>query len=147
MGRTVEPQHLIESGVYRPVTYDRPLSCTGPPTPPNYFPSLSTLLPLTSRMTSMLHPTPPTPKTASIIEPIFDDTIATFAEMRGEWISRSFSGMIARVDEVDEGGIWEGGRGNDKVRSLVGLWEGLTVITEVSDSTWIVQPAYMVQRV
>ncbi len=41
--------------------------------------------------------------------------------------------MVNRVDELDEGGIWEGGRGRDKVRGLVGLWEVLVVILEVRD--------------
>jgi hypothetical protein len=39
--------------------------------------------------------------------------------------------MISRVEEIDEGGIWESGRGNEKVKGLVGLWEGLMGVTAV----------------
>lgn len=47
-------------------------------------------------------------------------------------MERSLGGMVGRVDDVDEGGIWEGGRGREKVKGLVGLWEVLVVVAEVS---------------
>jgi hypothetical protein len=40
--------------------------------------------------------------------------------------------MVSRVEEIDEGGIWEAGRGKEKVKGLVGLWDVLLVVTEVS---------------
>lgn len=45
---------------------------------------------------------------------------------------KSFSGMLSKVDEVDEGGIWEGGRGKEKVAALVDLWDAIPLLTEVS---------------
>lgn len=44
---------------------------------------------------------------------------------------KSFSGMLSKVDEVDEGGIWEGGRGKEKVAALVDLWDAIPLLTEV----------------
>jgi hypothetical protein len=38
---------------------------------------------------------------------------------------------VSRVEEIDEGGIWEAGRGKEKVKGLVGLWDVLLVVTEV----------------
>lgn len=70
--------------------------------------------------------------TQTIIQPIFDDTMAAFAQNRGEWMVKSFSGMLSKVDEVDEGGIWEGGRGKEKVAALVDLWDAIPLLTEVS---------------
>lgn len=105
---------------------------TGVPSPPHFFTPLNTLLPLCTKMQSILHPSNSTPKTQSIIQPIFDGAMASFAELRGEWIRRSLGVMVNRVEEVDEGGIWEGGRGREKVRGLVGLWELLVIILEVS---------------
>lgn len=45
---------------------------------------------------------------------------------------KSFSGMLTRVEEVDEGGIWEGGRGKEKVAALVDLWDAMPILAEVS---------------
>ena len=83
-------------------------------------------------MQHLLRPSTTTPKTETIIQPIFEEAIKSFAELRGDWMRRSLGVMVNRVDEVDEGGIWEGGRGREKVRVLVGLWEVLVVILEVS---------------
>ena len=80
----------------------------------------------------ILHPSKPNPKTETIVQPIFDEAMRTFADLRGEWLKRGLSVMMNRVEEVDEGGIWEGGRGRGKVRGLVGLWEVLVIILEVS---------------
>ncbi|ORY27086.1 Cullin repeat-like-containing domain protein [Naematelia encephala] len=117
MGRTFDPDQLLESGA---------------PTPPNFFVPLNTLLPLTSHITDILNPRKSTPKTSSIIEPIMENATSAFAEMRGEWIKRSLSGMMTRVEEVDEGGIWEGDRGREKVKGLIGLCEVVIVVAEVS---------------
>ena len=46
---------------------------------------------------------------------------------------RSLSGMVSRIEEIDEGGIWEGGRGGEKVRALVDLCELLIIIMEVGE--------------
>lgn len=46
---------------------------------------------------------------------------------------RSMNVLIARVDEIDEGGIWEGGRGKEKASGLMDLWELLLVVLEVRD--------------
>jgi hypothetical protein len=57
-----------------------------------------------------------------------------FAALRGDWMKRSLGGLVSRIEEIDEGGIWEGGRGREKVRGLVDMWEVMIVILEVS---WI----------
>jgi exocyst complex protein 7 len=72
-----------------------------------------------------------TPKTVSVIQPMFDDCMSQFANLRGEWMKRSLGVMVNRVDEIDEGGIWEGGRAREKVRGLISLWEVMVVILEV----------------
>ncbi|WVF72381.1 hypothetical protein IAT40_007196 [Kwoniella sp. CBS 6097] len=127
MGKTVDADSLLASG---------------PPTPPNLFPPLNTLLPLSTKISTLLtssSSTPangsgptssPTPKTTSIIQPIWEDALQSFAELRGEWICRSLSGMLSRVEEIDEGGIWSGGRSREKVQGLSGLWESLLVFIE-----------------
>jgi len=45
---------------------------------------------------------------------------------------KSFRAMLVRVEEVDEGGIWEGGRGKEKVAALIDLWDAMPVMAEVS---------------
>lgn len=45
---------------------------------------------------------------------------------------KSFRAMLIRVEEVDEGGIWEGGRGKEKVAALIDLWDAMPVMAEVS---------------
>ncbi|OCF55156.1 hypothetical protein L486_07267 [Kwoniella mangroviensis CBS 10435] len=117
MGKVVDAEALLSNG---------------PPTPPNYFSPLSTLHPLINKITSTLYPpsNASTPKTLSIIQPIWDQTINTFAEMRGEWMCRCLSGLITKVEEADEGGIWADGRGREKVKGLTGLWEGLLSLVE-----------------
>ena len=62
---------------------------------------------------------------------MFDDSMANFASQRGEWMKRSLGSMVNRVDEIDEGGIWEGGRAREKVRGLISLWEVMVVMLEV----------------
>lgn len=107
----------------------------GPPTPPNYFPPLPTLLPLTTYTLSLLHPASPRPalpKTESLLAPRYAELISSFADMRGEWMRKSLGVLLGRVEEVDEGGIWEMGRGREKAGGLVALWEGMIVLTEVS---------------
>ncbi|WVQ78246.1 hypothetical protein IAT38_000329 [Cryptococcus sp. DSM 104549] len=101
----------------------------GPPTPPNLFPPLNTLLPLTTKLTAYLFPPNPTPKTAGIIQPIFEDAVTKFAALRGDWICRSLSGLASRVEEADEGGIWENG-GREKVGGLVTMWEAVLAAAE-----------------
>ncbi|WRT66900.1 uncharacterized protein IL334_003865 [Kwoniella shivajii] len=115
MGKTIDAEALLNSG---------------PPTPPTLFPPINTLLPLTSKINSTLYPRNPTPKTLSIVQPIWEQTISSFAEMRGDWFCRCLSGLVSRVEEIDEGGIWSEGRGRDKVRGLVGLWESLLNLAE-----------------
>ncbi|WWC61383.1 uncharacterized protein I303_103966 [Kwoniella dejecticola CBS 10117] len=115
MGKTVDAESVLNNG---------------PPTPPNYFPPLNTLLPLLTKINSILYPANPTPKTASIVQPIWDQTIATFGDMRGDWLCRCLSGLITRVEESDEGGIWAEGRGREKVQSLLGCWESLLSLVE-----------------
>lgn len=46
-------------------------------------------------------------------------------------MKRSLGGMVNRVEEIDEGGIWEGGRAREKVKGLIGLWDVMVVILEV----------------
>ncbi|GFZ46609.1 hypothetical protein JCM24511_03829 [Saitozyma sp. JCM 24511] len=118
MGRTYEIDHMLSSG---------------PPTPPNYFPPLPTLLPLTTYTLSLLHPASPRPalpKTESLLAPRYAELISSFADMRGEWMRKSLGVLLGRVEEVDEGGIWEMGRGREKAGGLVALWEGMIVLTE-----------------
>ena len=45
---------------------------------------------------------------------------------------RSMGGMVSHVEEIDEGGIWEASRGQDKVEGLMGLWQVMIIIMEVS---------------
>lgn len=44
---------------------------------------------------------------------------------------KSFRSMLVRVEEVDEGGIWEGGRGKEKVAALIDLWDAMPIMAEV----------------
>lgn len=83
-------------------------------------------------MLSLVHPSSPHPKTESIVEPMYDDMIRSFASLRAEGISHSLDVLLGRVEEIDEGGIWEGGRGREKARGLTGLWDALIVLAEVS---------------
>jgi hypothetical protein len=69
-----------------------------------------------------------------MIQPILDETLNSFAKMRGEWMVSSFRPMLARVEEVDEGGIWEGGRGKEKVAALIDLWDAMPIMAEVKSS-------------
>jgi exocyst complex protein 7 len=94
---------------------------------------LGTLLPLSKRIDAILAPSNPTPKTELLVSPIFDEAMGGFAAMRGDWMRRSLSGMVSRIEEIDEGGIWEGGRGGEKVRALVDLCELLIIIMEVGE--------------
>lgn len=57
---------------------------------------------------------------------------------------KSFRAMLVRVEEVDEGGIWEGGRGKEKVAALIDLWDAMPVMAEVS---WIVSCPNRADRV
>ncbi|KAK4687879.1 exocyst complex component 7, partial [Tremellales sp. Uapishka_1] len=118
--KTLDVEHTITNGK------------TGTPTPPNYFSPLNTLLPLTARMLKLLHPSVPTPKTESLITPMFDKMVSEFSVSEGDWLRRGLDAMVAHVDEIDEGGIWEDGRGSEKVEGLLGLWEGMMVLVEVS---------------
>ncbi|WWC85250.1 uncharacterized protein L201_000112 [Kwoniella dendrophila CBS 6074] len=117
MGKTVDASTLLSNG---------------PPTPPIYFSPLPTLQPLIIKIMLTLYPSQntSTPKTISIIQPIWNQTLSSFGEMRGDWICRCLSGSITRVEEADEGGIGAEGRGRDKVKGLVGLWESLINIVE-----------------
>ena len=77
------------------------------------------------------------PKTISLVQPMFDDSMTNFASQRGEWMKRSLGSMVNRVDEIDEGGIWEGGRAREKVRGLISLWEVMVVMLEVCENAWL----------
>ncbi|ORX34454.1 Cullin repeat-like-containing domain protein [Kockovaella imperatae] len=114
-GRMFEPDSILQNG---------------PPTPPNFFSALSTVLPLSAKMNELVFPSDPTPKTESIIMPLWEEAISGFANLRGDWICRSFGGSLAHVDEIDEGGIWESSRGQEKVKGLVNLWQVLTSVME-----------------
>jgi len=128
-GKLCDPDAMIRHGqlIFRP-SRDK-ADVPGAPTPPNYFPPLQTLLPLT---TFVVKYTSQQSYTQSIIQPIFDETIASLANLRGEWMVKSFRAMLVRVEEVDEGGIWEGGRGKEKVAALIDLWDAMPVMAEVS---------------
>jgi hypothetical protein len=63
---------------------------------------------------------------------MFENALSEYGTQRGEWICSSLEGMVSRVEEIDEGGIWEAGRGKEKAKGLVGLWDVLLVVTEVS---------------
>ncbi|ODN84885.1 hypothetical protein L202_00737 [Cryptococcus amylolentus CBS 6039] len=102
----------------------------GSPTPPNYFPPLNTVLPLTTRITSLLYPAAETPKTATVLNPSYEDAISKLAGIRGEWICRSMSSLVSKVEEADEGGIWEGHSGREKVESILRLWEVIIHVAE-----------------
>jgi exocyst complex protein 7 len=129
-GKLCDPDAMIRHGQLFPAHFSgRKADCAGAPTPPNYFPPLQTLLPLT---TFVVKYTSQQSYTQSIIRPIFDETIASLANLRGEWMVKSFRAMLVRVEEVDEGGIWEGGRGKEKVAALIDLWDAMPVMTEVS---------------
>jgi len=129
-GKLCDPDAMIRHGQLI-VAYSLGIKadCAGAPTPPNYFPPLQTLLPLT---TFVVKYTSQQSYTQSIIQPIFDETIASLANLRGEWMVKSLRAMLVRVEEVDEGGIWEGGRGKEKVAALIDLWDAMPVMAEVS---------------
>lgn len=74
------------------------------------------------------------PKAVSVVQPMFSDGMMKFANLRGEWMKRSLGGMVNRVEEIDEGGIWESGRAREKVRGLIDLWEVMVVVVEVSNA-------------
>ncbi|OXB39264.1 hypothetical protein J007_00940 [Cryptococcus neoformans] len=115
---------LSKDGMGRTFDVDSLLN-NGPPTPPNLFPPLNTLLPLTTKMTVYLNPANPAPKTLSIIQPIFEDAISQFARLRGDWVCRSLSALAVKVEEVDEGGVWEGQSGRGKVGNIMSIWEAI----------------------
>ncbi|XAO24207.1 hypothetical protein I312_103002 [Cryptococcus bacillisporus CA1280] len=115
---------LSKEGMGRTFDVDTLLN-NGPPTPPNLFPPLNTLLPLTTKMTVYLSPANPTPKTLSIIQPIFEDAISQFATIRGDWMCRSMNALLIEVEEADEGGIWEGKGGRGKVGNIMNIWEAI----------------------
>ena len=46
-------------------------------------------------------------------------------------MKKSLNSMISRIEEIDEGGIWESSRGTEKVRGIIDLWEVLIIIVEV----------------
>lgn len=129
MGRMFEPEQLLQTGE---IDASIMILIPGPPIPPNFFPPLPTLQPLVDRIDKILSPSQATPKTDSVARPVFADAMKDFAAMRGDWMKRSLGGLVSRIEEVDEGGIWEGGRGREKVRGLVDLWEVMIVILEVS---------------
>jgi hypothetical protein len=43
--------------------------------------------------------------------------------------------MLAKVDEVDEGGIWQGGKGGEKARLVGDLWDAMSIVVEVRIGT------------
>lgn len=61
-----------------------------------------------------------------------DQLIRGLADLRGGWQRRTLGPVVERVEEVDEGGIWEGGRGREKVKAIMNCWEILLVLIEVS---------------
>lgn len=122
---------LSKDGMGRTFDVDTLLN-NGPPTPPNLFPSLNTLLPLTTKMTVYLNPANPTPKTLSIIQPIFEDAVSQFARLRGDWMCRSLNALAIKVEEADEGGIWENQGGRGKVGNIMSIWEAIMHAAEVS---------------
>ncbi|KAL7423726.1 exocyst complex component exo70 [Cryptotrichosporon argae] len=119
LGRTFEPEALVANG---------------PPTPSNYFPSLSGLIPLSNKMAAIQNAQHA--RTSQVIEPILTDCVADLAAARGEWICRSYRSMIARAEEADEGGIWDTGTGGGKVAVLVGMWDALAIVVE-AETLWI----------
>ncbi|WVO16993.1 hypothetical protein L204_104679 [Cryptococcus depauperatus] len=115
MGRTFDVEILLSRG---------------PPTPPNLFPPLNALLPLSLKITNMLNPSHATPKTLQIIQPIWDDTASEFAFLRGSWICRSLSGLVTKTEEADEGGIWAETGGSDKVDTMMKVWDAILIAAE-----------------
>jgi hypothetical protein len=105
---------------------------SGPPTPQNLFPALQTLVPLSNHLQQYTDPRSPHKKTQELALPQRDQLVRGLADIRGEWLRRTLGPIVARVDEVDEGGIWEGGRGREKVKAITTCWEVLLVLIEVS---------------
>jgi exocyst complex protein 7 len=128
-GKTCDPDTMIRQGKLPSPRSRSKAYQVGTPTPPNYFPPLQTLLPLTTFVAKYAAQQS---YTQSIIQPILDDTMSSFASSRGEWMVKSLRGMLIRVEEVDEGGIWEGGRGKEKVAALIDLWDAMPIMAEVS---------------
>ncbi|EIW68795.1 hypothetical protein M231_06865 [Tremella mesenterica] len=102
------------------------LLTSGPPTPPNFFPPLNTVSPITKYLQAAISPIPT--RTREIALGVMENTVRSFAEIRVDWIRRSLSAMLAKVEEVDGDGIWEVGK--EKVGALVKLWEVLLPVME-----------------
>lgn len=44
--------------------------------------------------------------------------------------------MLGKVEEVDEGGIWQGEKSGEKIKLLGDLWDALSIAVEVGRSYW-----------
>ena len=101
----------------------------GAPAPPRFFTPLAVVQPLAVAICTRTFPHKAMPRSESLFQPRFDDMISQFASIRGEWVCRSLSPMMSRLEELDEGGIWDG-QVEAKVEALVNLWEVMLVVIE-----------------
>lgn len=83
-------------------------------------------------MQKQLFPANPASRVQTVIQPLYQDMLAQFASIRSDWIKRSFGSMLSKLEEVDEGGIWQGGRGREKTQLHGRLWDAMGVVAEVS---------------
>lgn len=98
------------------------------PSPATYYPPLSSVRALTARLAAAVYPDQPTPKTTQVLQPILNDCIADLAAARGDWIRRSLTAVSAHVDEAGTGNYE--GRGSEKVRLVMKLWDSYLVAAE-----------------
>jgi exocyst complex protein 7 len=85
---------------------------------------------LSKYISNLFAPNNSNPKTRSVLDRQHEQAMSEFSHQRGEWIRKSISSLASKVEEADEGGIWEGSSGG-KVKLLMAMWEALTVAMEV----------------
>jgi hypothetical protein len=62
--------------------------------------------------------------------------VRRLADTRGNVLSGVLAPLARRVDEVQERGIWEGGKGEEKtVREFGRVWEVMEILIEVCSFT------------
>jgi len=111
-----------------PRAFDPGQYASGTPNLATYYPPYNTIRPLSSPLAGLAYPEPPTPRAAQVITPIMDELIADVAQIRGDWLRKSMSGLATRVEEADAT-VYEG-RGGEKVRLCMKMWDTFLTVCE-----------------
>ncbi|KAL1409715.1 exocyst complex component exo70 [Vanrija albida] len=121
---------LVRDTLPRP--FDAATLADSPPSSAQaFYPQLTTIIPLSTRLVALVDGN--TPKAREVLAPVLNNCISDIAAIRGDWIRRSLSSLSARIDEVDGGGSWEG-RGGEKVKLVMRLWESFLVAADAEAS-------------